>query len=306
MSQVMKALQRSEQSYQTHSGELYSVQRPVVLQRKAVSSGWILLCLLLPVCVALGLQWYQVQRPAEYLVPATQAVLAAPVAKPVVVDLNYDDEAKVARIELGGSQVSPVQQLPPLPLRLLPPLPGEYIAPATMVRSTPALTKTVQPQPSAQSKGQAMESVLNGRVIDTEQHVATNRQQKINVDDLDLSGVSPELAAKFKLAFDQHVEQAADMAEPVQQSLVELSGKVVSLESEAQRFRGRLPKMDFQTHMYASNEKNRWVKVNGKEVYQGEWIVPNQVKLITMTPRALTVQFQNQLIEIPALYEWRG
>ncbi len=53
-------------------------------------------------------------------------------------------------------------------------------------------------------------------------------------------------------------------------------------------------------------EKNRWVKVNGKEVYQGEWIVPNQVKLITMTPRALTVQFQNQLIEIPALYEWRG
>ena len=57
--------------------------------------------------------------------------------------------------------------------------------------------------------------------------------------------------------------------------------------------------------MYSSSAERRWVKINNKEVAQGDWITP-EVQLIEVKPQSIVVEFEEQAIEIPALYEWQG
>ncbi len=83
------------------------------------------------------------------------------------------------------------------------------------------------------------------------------------------------------------------------------SSSVDDLEREAQQWHGRLPALNLQTHMYSSDVKRRWVKINNVEYHQGD-VVDGQVTLKEIQPQAVIVEFQGEQIRIPALYEWKG
>ncbi|GEA60360.1 general secretion pathway protein GspB [Vibrio comitans] len=119
--------------------------------------------------------------------------------------------------------------------------------------------------------------------------------------ELDLSGLSPELASSVASVLDNpsdyHVEEINED---------ELSNvQVAELDKDSERFRGRLPALNLQTHMYASNPKHRWVKVNGSELQEGDSIEGN-IKIVEIAPRYIVVEFSGEKIEIPALYDWQG
>ncbi|WED23317.1 general secretion pathway protein GspB [Vibrio sp. JC009] len=57
--------------------------------------------------------------------------------------------------------------------------------------------------------------------------------------------------------------------------------------------------------MYASDSKRRWVKINDKELSEGEWL-DTSIQLISISPRNIVIAFNGQQVEIPALYEWEG
>lgn len=115
-------------------------------------------------------------------------------------------------------------------------------------------------------------------------------------ENLDLSGLSPELAQKVENAL--LVERPADNAPQV--------GTTVSrLDLSAEKWRGRLPPLNLQTHMYSSDPKRRWLKINDVEFHQGEWI-GSQLQLVEILAQSVIVEFQGEQIEIPALYEWKG
>ncbi len=116
----------------------------------------------------------------------------------------------------------------------------------------------------------------------------------LSLDDLDLSSLSPDLALK--------VENA--LANDDQPSTND-SSSVDDLEREAQQWHGRLPALNLQTHMYSSDVKRRWVKINNVEYHQGD-VVDGQVTLKEIQPQAVIVEFQGEQIRIPALYEWKG
>ncbi len=123
---------------------------------------------------------------------------------------------------------------------------------------------------------------------------ANEEELGLSLGDIDLSSLSPGLAMK--------VENA-------------LSGKGKSgllpstamndLQDNAQRWQGRLPALNLQTHMYASDPGRRWVKINNVEYHQGE-VVDGKVTLREIQPQAVIVEFQGEQIRIPALYEWQG
>ncbi|MBE4619557.1 AAA family ATPase [Vibrio navarrensis] len=115
------------------------------------------------------------------------------------------------------------------------------------------------------------------------------------LDNLDLSGFSPELAMKVESAL------ASPSPEPSQSK----QGEVHSLEMEAARWRGRLPALNLQSHIYSNDSQRRWLKINGAEYRQGDWI-EQQVKLVEILPQSIVVEFDGEKIAIPALYEWKG
>lgn len=124
-------------------------------------------------------------------------------------------------------------------------------------------------------------------------------EQVVSDDDLlsglDLSGLSPDIAQRLQVAMDAP-EFTNDEPEGTQaQSLVENSS----------HWFGRLPALNFQTHVYSSNEAKRWVKVNDVEYKQGDHL-PDSIELIAIESQACVIEFHGELIRVPALYDWQG
>lgn len=119
---------------------------------------------------------------------------------------------------------------------------------------------------------------------------------------LDLSELPPDLALKLEsIMGDQQSAPEPMDSRPAGQ----VGSQVIELETHTNSLSGVLPKLDLQTHMYSSSETKRWVKVNGQEVAQGDWI-GRDIQLLEIKPQSVIIEFNQQKIEIPALYEWKG
>ncbi len=65
----------------------------------------------------------------------------------------------------------------------------------------------------------------------------------------------------------------------------------------------RLPSMSFSTHMYASAPKDRWVRVNGRRVTEGQEIDAGLV-VIGIEPQHVILNFEGQEFRMDALSDW--
>ncbi|WP_261816614.1 general secretion pathway protein GspB [Vibrio gallicus] len=129
-----------------------------------------------------------------------------------------------------------------------------------------------------------------------------------NLSKLDLSGLSPELANQVSSI----LKDSPDVLESDSKSGSQRSNQVpsqssnlVDIEKNSAKYHGRLPALNLQTHMYASSSNHRWVKINGKELQEGQSAGAG-VKLVEIAPRYIVVSFAGDKIKIPALYEWKG
>ena len=59
----------------------------------------------------------------------------------------------------------------------------------------------------------------------------------------------------------------------------------------------------FEAHIYASEPKQRWVKVNGKDLQEGQWVTAD-IQLKEITPQYVLLQTGRQMFSMEALTEW--
>lgn len=114
------------------------------------------------------------------------------------------------------------------------------------------------------------------------------------LEELDLSELSPELALR--------IENALGTSQPQPKQANE---QVSNLAHQADRWQGKLPRLDFQTHVYSSNPNKRWVKVNGTEFSEGD-VIAQGVVLERIEQNLCQLRFEGEVIEVPALYDWQG
>ncbi|MGF1805163.1 general secretion pathway protein GspB, partial [Aliivibrio sifiae] len=137
---------------------------------------------------------------------------------------------------------------------------------------------------------------------DIDNITAEQNQEPLDIDNLDLSGLSPELAARFESI----LNEPSEVEERYENGSAKYGDSpYVELDKKGAQFSGQLPPLNFQTHNYTSKPSRRWVKVNGKEVNLGGHI-SNGITLLEINPRNVVIDFKGQKIEIPALYEWKG
>jgi general secretion pathway protein B len=65
----------------------------------------------------------------------------------------------------------------------------------------------------------------------------------------------------------------------------------------------RLPSMAFSVHMYASLESERWVRVNGTRMAQGDRI-DNMVEIVRIDPQHVILHYSGQTFSMAALTDW--
>ncbi|WP_333606694.1 general secretion pathway protein GspB [Arsukibacterium sp.] len=74
-----------------------------------------------------------------------------------------------------------------------------------------------------------------------------------------------------------------------------------SLDSQLQQ---QIPSLRFEAHVYATSPAQRWVKVNGKTLQEGQWITAD-IRLREITPQYVLLEFGQQLFSMAALSDWR-
>ena len=263
MSQIMKALAQSEQSHQANFANNRNVEKGAKKASRKPSLVWLTIIILLPVTLFLVFHVYMVQRDWQdkrVQLLAEQQVIDAQVAQP---------SEPLAKI-LTYPEIGPL---------------------------TPLVKVNKQSDQVAVKQSAAIESYSPPVKTEQVQLVANKTQDDLQLDSLDLSELSPELAQIVQNAL---LEDTSNVASDDNESRA-----IIKLVDNENQYSGRLPAMNLQTHMYASSTAQRWVKVNGKELYEGDRL-DDQVKLMTISPRVIVIEYKNELIEVPALYDWNG
>lgn len=119
-------------------------------------------------------------------------------------------------------------------------------------------------------------------------------------DDADASNVSPELLARINQALEQ-IESEPAFEEP--EARVTVRDDIPRVDELPARLLTQLPTMEFSAHMYASLRANRWVRVNGQQLFEGEWI-DNRVQLVNIEPQRVVLSYQGELFTMAALTDW--
>ncbi len=116
---------------------------------------------------------------------------------------------------------------------------------------------------------------------------------------IDLSDLSPEIAQRLQAAMSEGAT-SADVA-----SIESANDAAQEFASVAANWHGKLPALNFQTHVYSSNSNKRWVKVNNTEYKEGDWLTSG-VQLKAIEPQACVIEVAGEKLRVPALYDWQG
>ncbi|MBT0585091.1 general secretion pathway protein GspB [Alteromonas oceanisediminis] len=118
--------------------------------------------------------------------------------------------------------------------------------------------------------------------------------------DTSTAQVSPELMARFNKAL-ADLENEPVSTEP--ETTVSVYDDIPRVDQLPARTLTLLPSMAFSAHMYASSRDARWVRVNGQQLYEGEYIT-DEVQLINIEPQRVILSFRGDLFSMAALTDW--
>jgi type II secretory pathway predicted ATPase ExeA len=114
-----------------------------------------------------------------------------------------------------------------------------------------------------------------------------------------VEGVSDDLLARFNAAIDETKDQTISSQQP------EVSGVDDEIEPLTQMpawVQNGVPNLHFEQHIYASDGEG-WVKVNGRDRYQGDMIAP-ELQLEEILPQHVILTFRGEKFSLPALTNW--
>ncbi|CAM2812599.1 general secretion pathway protein GspB [Vibrio rarus] len=305
MSQVLKALEQSQKQFEQTLPSQPSVTRP----QHSAGNGKTKVMLAVALGLLVGGGGYMA-FPDSSLTHSVEALVAPALSHFVVSQsIPSDQPAESSNIEMAFLPIEPSKGLLPLP-QLDPALRDK---PSTItVNNEKPLPQT---QPNVQHSSHQSVSKTTTKASTTHKASHTTKTASTakhtspsgsddgewNLSKLDLSKLSPELAGRISNVLDNPSEYKVDEVDESKLSNV----KLIKLDQDGDRFKGHLPALNLQTHMYASNPKHRWVKVNGKELQQGQ-AINKDTKLVEIAPRYIVIEYLGEKIQIPALYDWKG
>jgi len=122
-----------------------------------------------------------------------------------------------------------------------------------------------------------------------------------------------DVPPKLKALFDKVVREAEPepevepLAAADNQSLPELTvnplAQVEPLTRKPLRFQDQIPPLRFQAHLYSSDPDKRWIKVNGEEKQEGDWLTQS-LQLIAIESDKLILEQHGEPFSLPALTDW--
>lgn len=116
--------------------------------------------------------------------------------------------------------------------------------------------------------------------------------------------VSKALLEKFQKVMSEMEQQQRDQRFVASQAPdVPEPEDVPRVDQMPQWVLASLPRLSFNAHMFATESADRWVKVNGKELGEGDWI-DAQLRIQRIDPQHVILDFQGNEFSMKALSDW--
>jgi len=117
--------------------------------------------------------------------------------------------------------------------------------------------------------------------------------------------VSPELMAKFNAAIaEMDARSRGNQSDrETAYSASESYDDVPRVDQLSVATLTDMPAMSFSAHMYASDTANRWVRVNGLRLVEGDFIA-NDLQIVNIEPQRVILSFRNEVFSMNALTDW--
>jgi general secretion pathway protein B len=106
----------------------------------------------------------------------------------------------------------------------------------------------------------------------------------------------------LKNAFAQAVNSTETTADYEVTQGSRLSSRVQPVELLPDGLQSMLPSIKYQAHIYSSAADKRWIKLNGRELYEGESI--GALKVLEIAPDQSVLDFDGYEFSLKALQDW--
>lgn len=240
----------------------------------ASQQGWKILALLLLMLVGILLGflladwWQQRQQPVAIpVVPATPAQIVG---------------------EILAVKAAPAPEVPPIE------------EPQLLVSALPGAGKQLKARQQAVADSEALTG-QDDFVAEAEMAMADPDEEVLELPaqlpELTAAEVPEELKRKFELALAQ-TDQL-----PAHQRITESAAPARDIHSLDELLKRQIPPLRFEAHVYASTPEQRWVKVNGKDLQEGQWVTAD-IQIKEITAQYVLLQMGRQLFSMEALTEW--
>lgn len=195
-------------------------------------------------------------------------------------------------------------------------------APVVTAKAQPAVQAT-QSQPITTQSTVAMATAANVQVNPQSTPKTVNQTQPTNQTsdkqlalsgdkDTGISNISSDLLKKFSAAVKQ--SESIALTDEIEEQKLLLKGDerieqyfshVATIEELTPALKADIPNLSYNTHIYATDPRQRWVKINGNTLQEEQW-VNDDIQVIEIQQQMVILELHHTRFSVTALTDWEG
>lgn len=316
MSYLLDALKQSQQADPAQQHDLALMQQQQQQQIKRYRFFAILFGVILAFCVTLFAgfslgKWLQSNhtsvpnQDSKTAIENSKGLVQEPEkSQPQVQSPALQDDAKVINKQPVSSSVaeeSQQYQWVQVPVtnqaNALPP--QVVVDPVTQQQNTAASTQvSVEPMPAKPTNPSEQLDLSKYKVLGKPMEQAEERKMVEAKQSDELEGVSDNL----KNAFAQAVADTDKVERHEVTQGTKRSSYADPIELVPDALHAMLPRIKYQAHIYSSTPDKRWIKLNNRELYEGDSM--GDIRLLEITPEQSVLSFDGYEFSLKALQDW--
>jgi len=166
-----------------------------------------------------------------------------------------------------------------------------------------------QPLPTLTPKTAVKKVIAPIETLETaqkqQQTISATPNNQISVQNIDDIEPSKALKARFDMAvlLNEIEENEGAEDEFTQQFTLQDSTDIHQMSGNFQR---QVPRIEYQTHMYSSDQQNRWIRINGEDLREGDFDSTGELELLEIQPQHSVFRLQRQSFTLESLSDWQG
>ena len=266
MSTILKALDKNKQQNQS------------VIIDKSTDTAWKLMMMtaLLVIVILLAIVVFLLFKPPVETakpIPHIPSVAELIHAVPEKQNLHYD--SLVSEVDFNTK---------PLPT----------VSHKAEIEWTPAVKANVNTVKNSVAKNAESDQLIIDGSVPKRPISSKQDTNRISLDD-----VPEDLQQRFALAVEE--EKNATFTEYVDKDEELVTSDIASMPA---RFQYRVPVMHYDSHVYSTEAKDRWIRINGVDLRVGESL--GEIELVDILPHQSIFRLGKQSFTLESLQDWKG